>query len=1542
MRIKFTKIKKAFINGLVLLVSLSGMATGEPSTWFNVFVPPNNDAVQRNVCLIVTAIQDSTYFSIVDDGMDGDTDDSKTGMLMAGQSYILYIKDNGINDDAKYASGGVLKQDGDYFTISATKLVYASQSTDSDWQHDWVPSVTKTGIGQKFIVYAPKISSSNRDLNVFAYSDSTQITIRKISLSATNVSGYTNVNMFGTTIVVQKMINIGQDLIYSSAEGRNLMSSGETYVIESSKPVTLQYGALFGNERDGGGYVPSSNGSSAGELFYFGVPFQSGTTGEQEIRVSSWDNANIVTLERFLNGSWISVKSWTINANSAGDWVGKNDGNVNYPTVFRLRCSAGKRVSVFEANWLETGNPGTSDIGTMASSNNGTSSGKDFLIYMAPPGNEQNVKNPFTNNYFAQQLTHAYLFSFNDTCIVSVKDAYTNGTDINRTYTVLPGRYADCYLTLNEWKSIYNGTGTTAGGAERPYLKISSTKPISVMNTNFNDNWMMYFGSSLEQSFNQTSSSTKDKANPGDTAVVSSKIVFNTTSNIDSAQVRVIVGNGVKVISSTLQDVTSSITITGTIQEQNYQTVITFPIQDSLTPSHTYIVTTSVVAELMYNNGALIPNNTVISVETDVAGKIDGINQQSSSVEGIQIVSANTSNLMFSMATFNSDLTNSWTANIVDVDNDGWDDIYVLDKDDNKPNLFYKNNGNKTFTKASISKLTTDKASSVCSSWADYDNDGDKDVLVVNNTKKPNALYQNNGSGSYTNLSSSPVANHPAYFHSGSFADYDNDGWLDVFVSNFMPTKFNELYHNNGNGTFSLVASDPVCSESFRSLGATWADYDNDGDQDLFVPNGDGNNNSLFKNNGNGSFSRQSTLNVCNDGGNSVASCWGDVNNDGWLDLFVSNASNENNFLYLNNKNGTFAKVSSGQAVNDRGHSHGCTFADFDNDMDLDLYVTNDQGNKFLYLNDGAGNLIRKKDEVTEANYGKSMGNYWFDADKDGDLDLFVPTHSNQPNYFFTNNGNSNNWISIKLTGSISNKDAIGARLHVKSGGKWQIREVNSQSGLGGQSSIRCHFGLGANSTIDSVYVKWPSGQTQYIPNLNVNTFNTITEPNGGSIKGIVYYDSNNNCVKDANENAISGIKLNLGVNFHAVSNSSGEYKAGLALGNYSLNAESRGVWVNTCSIPVVSVQTIGATYTVNIPLTATVTGVDLNVTMAATAMRRGFKNNLNLSLRNNGSVEAYNVPLSLQLDGNTSIKSSVPAYQSVSGNNYNWLIDTLKPGQVKSFTLLDSVYLSNQIGSTVNFTLSASHSGDLNLNDNLSTYSSEVVGAIDPNDLLVSPKGESDSGFVKKQTVLFYKVRFQNIGNYMASNVYVKDQLPEGLDYTQIQFVSSSHNGVFNYNEEGAVDIKFTDINLPDSTSDVLGSQGYVLFSVPVKNEVEAGDIIQNRADIQFDFEEPLSTNKVMNTIVFDSEKESLLVYPNPAESNVSLQLLSATEKYQSGNMILKLLVYGYNGQLLGMYENKEGINKLNLADKKPGIYQILAYDRDGKKYSAKVVISR
>lgn len=124
------------------------------------------------------------------------------------------------------------------------------------------------------------------------------------------------------------------------------MISGETYMLIANKPVTMQYGALFGNERDGGGYVPTSNGSSSGELMYFAVPYQA--AGEQEIRIVSWDNANAVKLDRFVNGNWVTVKNFTLDRLTAGDWVGKTNGNVSYPTVFRITCSAGKRVSVLK------------------------------------------------------------------------------------------------------------------------------------------------------------------------------------------------------------------------------------------------------------------------------------------------------------------------------------------------------------------------------------------------------------------------------------------------------------------------------------------------------------------------------------------------------------------------------------------------------------------------------------------------------------------------------------------------------------------------------------------------------------------------------------------------------------------------------------------------------------------------------------------------------------------------------------------------------------------------------------------------------------------------------------------------------------------------------------------------------------------------------------------------------------------------------------------------------------------------------------------
>jgi hypothetical protein len=1516
-------------------------ATGEPSTYFNIFVPPNNDFVKRDVCLILTAIYDSTSFSIIDDGMDGDTDDSKDGVLMAGQSYVLYIRDNGINDDAKYASGGTLKQDGDYFIINSNKIMYASQSTNSDWQHDWVPSTNKSGIGEKFIIYSPKVVSSNNDLNAFAYENNTQITIRKISFSPTLISGYTNVDMYSSNIVVQRNINVGQDLIYSGIEGRNLLVSGETYVVESNKPITLQYGALFGNERDGGGYVPSSNGSSAGDLFYFGVPFQSGSSGEQEVRIVSLDNANNVSLERYSSGSWVSVKNWVVNSKKAVDWVGRNSGNVNYPSVFRVKCSAGKRVSVFEANWLETGNPGTSDIGTMCSSFNGTASGNDFLIYLAPPGNEQNVKNPFTGNLFGQQLTHAYIFASNDTCNVSVKDSYTNGLKFNKSFTILPNRYVDCFLTLAEWRSIYNGTGTTAGGPERPYLSIQSDNSISVMNTNFNDNWMMYFGSSLEQSFGQTSVSSKEYGIPGDTISVTSTLEFNSTSNIDSASIVVNIGSGVKVISSTLNDIVNSTTTAGNIVESDNLTTVYFPMTDTLYTTNTYQIVTEVTPQVMYNNGDLIPDNTVVGIESVVTGKIDGILQQSSSSVGLKTISSNSSNLIFQLAPFNTDVTNSWTANSVDINGDGWEDLFVTDKDANKPNIYYKNNGNKTFTKTTINKLTTDLTETVCASWGDFNNDGKSDVLVLNDTKKPNSLFINNGSQIFQKVTNSPVSDHPGYFHSGSFVDYDNDGWLDIFACNFMPTKFNELFHNNQDGTFSQITNSPIVMESNMSLGATWADFDNDGDKDLFIPNDNNQNNSFFVNNGNGTFTKNTSLIICNDPGKSVGSCWGDINNDGWLDLFVANSSEQNNFLYINNKNGDFVKVTAGPVVNDGGHSHGCAFVDIDNDMDLDLYVTNDYGIKYLYLNDGIGNYSRKKDEVLEANYGKSMGQAWFDADKDGDEDLFVATHSGQKNNFFLNNGNSNNWSSIKLVGTISNRDAIGARVAVKSGGVWQQREINSQSGLGGQSSIRCKFGLASNANIDSVIVKWPSGIVQVLLNFPTNSFSTITEPLGALVKGEVYFDSNNNCIKDSAENTVSNIKLNFD-NSYAITNSNGLFTSSSVLGQHNVKLLPQGYWYYNCDSISYSVNSLNDTIRLSVPVFSSAIGPDLKASMALTPMRRGFSNQIQLNVENIGSTLAINTEVKLKMTQGMILTSSEPMYQFNNANEYTWIIDTILPGHVVAFNLLNLVQLNKTVGDEIDFSLTASTNSDLNLANNSVIEKVLVVGAIDPNELHVFPKGEGAEGFIKRETKLKYTILFQNVGTYLASNVQVKSQLPAELDYTNILEVYSSHSFSYQISEKGLFSAYFENINLPDSTSDSEASNGFISFIVPLIETINYGTLIENKADIYFDFEEPISTNKVKNTVVLNSQREALLVYPNPAKSTVRVQLVSSKGKYQSDNLIVKYRIYNSMGTLIVSANSLDRELSIDVNQFIPGIYYLIATDLSGKNLSTKIIVTK
>ncbi len=1536
-------MKRLLKSVLFLVSAVMVFAQGEPSTYFNVYVPPNNEPLQRNVAFILTAVSDSTYFSIIDDDMDGDDDDSVEGMLMAGQSYILYMKDNGINDDALYASGGQLARNGDYYIVHSNKLIYASMSTDSDWQHDFVPAVNKKSVGQKFIVYAPKVSSSRRDLNVFAYEENTTVSIYKISTAPTTQTGYTNVDMDNRQLVVQRTLDPGQDIIYYFTDGRDAMEAGSTYLIESNKDVSVQYGALWGNARDGGAYVPSSNGSGSGELFYFAVPYQS--AGEQEIRVFSWDDDNEVILERYDNGQWVEMESWNLGRLDPADWVGKQHGNVTYPTVFRVSCTPGKRVSVMEANWMETGSTNTSDMATMLSSENGTSSGKEFIAYMLPPSLQNNVVNPFTGEFFTGSISHFYLFAGNNNTTVSVKDARTNGSVINRTYHIEAGRYADAYFTMDEWKSIYNGTGTPSG-PERPYVIIEATENIAVLSTNFNDNWMTYFGSSLPQDFTQTGNTSAAEADPGDEVIFSSSINPGTGSDIQNANIEVKIGSGLIPIESKLKNNGTDVEM-GNITTQNNGSTVSFQQPDVILTTDNYEVETKVKVAAVYNDGTPIPNEAVLSVETIVSGEVDGEFQQSYLSQGVQNNSENTHNLIFSPCQTEavaSEPNDSWNGSWIDYNNDGWEDLFVTTKNPNSPNEMYRNNGDGTFTRIFDNAISNATGNTTAAVWADINNNGRADVLLVNATQQRSDIYINNGNGQFSKLSNSGVDIHPQYFHGAVFADFDNDGYVDLLITNFFETRFHQLYRNNGDNTFTLVTNTPLSLESERAMAPILADYNNNGLIDVFIPNGHDKPNSLFKNMGGFQFEKITQGAIVADAKNSVGAAWGDYNNDGFMDLVVVNASGQNNDLYLNNGDGTFTRQDHIDISNQSGHSHSATWVDVNNNGWLDLFVTNDNGAAFFYLNDGQGGFERKLDEMIAGNLGRAAGAAWSDFSRNGYMDVAVFTHTDGTTRFFCNNGNDNHWIGFRLSGTHSNKMAVGARVAVKANGVWQQRQQLPVSGFGSQNSSWIHFGLGNQLQIDSVMIYWPSGIQQRVTQFNTNAYNVVLEEDGKIITGLVFHDANNNGVRDAGEALIPNLGLRL-VNsqYQFKTDTLGAFTVRTADELIELETTQSATWEIKPGFDAYAFESGSDSIFLELPALAISHGYDLAVSFATTAWRRGFTNETMVHVVNKGSVKANAAELILTYPEEVYPLSSDKDFYASGQKTFHWSLGEVLPGQIIPISVTDSVGLEAFTGQIVEFSASVSAAGtDLNMSNNTYSEEIEIVGAIDPNDILVSPKGEGDKGYIHKNRWLTYTIRFENIGSFAATYVFIDNQLPGELDWSSFEMLSASHEVQYGINEKGLLEIRYMHINLPTLEQDSIGAHGYFKYRMKPRQNLAGGSEIKNNAKITFDFEEPILTNTVLNTIKWEGRNEvkKLHLYPNPAQNWLTLTPDVDYFMVETPVGINHWSISDFSGrEIVSAHGQNTPSITINVSHLKPGFYLVKVIDDTGQIYAARLI---
>jgi hypothetical protein len=312
-----------------------------------------------------------------------------------------------------------------------------------------------------------------------------------------------------------------------------------------------------------------------------------------------------------------------------------------------------------------------------------------------------------------------------------------------------------------------------------------------------------------------------------------------------------------------------------------------------------------------------------------------------------------------------------------------------------------------SFTKITSGLVVNDGGWCYGACWADFNNDGFIDLFVVNNqtNSKNNFLYLNNGNGAFTKVTTGIIVNDGGSSYGCTCGDYDNDGDIDIFVSNYGENNF--LYSNNGDGTFTKITSGAVVNDGGNSTGCAWGDYDNDGYIDLFVCNRN-QNNFLYHNNGNGTFTKITSGAIVTDNSNSGGCAWGDYDNDGYIDMFVANAGPAVDFLYKNNGNGTFTKITSGPVVSDTAHSSGGSWGDYDNDGDLDLFVTCGvvgAGYDRLYRNNGNGSFTKiTGDPIVNTSHWAGGGS-WGDFDNDGYIDMFVSGYDGN-NFLFKNNGN--------------------------------------------------------------------------------------------------------------------------------------------------------------------------------------------------------------------------------------------------------------------------------------------------------------------------------------------------------------------------------------------------------------------------------------------------------------------------------------------------------------------------------------------------------
>lgn len=487
---------------------------------------------------------------------------------------------------------------------------------------------------------------------------------------------------------------------------------------------------------------------------------------------------------------------------------------------------------------------------------------------------------------------------------------------------------------------------------------------------------------------------------------------------------------------------------------------------------------------------------------------------------------------------------------LFDYDGDGDIDVYFLNgaplpgaqADPPPQNRLYRNDGGWKFTDVTALAGVGDPGYGLGVCTGDYNNDGFSDIYI--NNFGTNVLYRNNGNGTFTNVAREAGVEVGDHVGAGAcFFDMDGDGDLDLFVGCYVGFNFknhhttvmsgypapvgpldypptpSKLFRNNGNGTFTDVSADSgIAAHLGAAMGVMSADIDNDGDADLIVAN-DLRPNSIYLNDGAGKFKEVGGLvglaydPFGNVQGNMGVEC-ADWNNDGWLDVYISTYQRQLSTLYQSSRGSFFDDVTRRTGAGAGTYAQvkwGVGFVDFDNDGHRDLFnacghlidnvdhfddTTSFEARNILLRNTGQGQFVNVSDQSGDGMRVKlsSRGAAFDDLDNDGDIDGVILNARREPTVLRNDSPKIHHWLQIDLKGTRTNRDAIGARVTVKAGGKTQIDEVHSGRSYQSDFGKRLHFGLGSHAGTVDIRVKWPGGGVEERENVPVDQRITLVE----------------------------------------------------------------------------------------------------------------------------------------------------------------------------------------------------------------------------------------------------------------------------------------------------------------------------------------------------------------------------------------------------------------------------------------------------------------